>query len=731
MMPPLNPRPRHVVSPFAGTELCPLFGFALPPGATGPFFDEDRWPFDEVIGLPAYLRPNQRALDFTPIANTEWRLTAKEYIAALMAPRHDAVRDLAHAERTVQTVTTCHGKLSELIRWFKWLTEQGITDLDQVTTYHCTAYVDFRGEKLGDDGEVVADSPSTRAVAMGVVIGLAQYQELFSGQKFRDDLRPFDGASAAGGSGRSAEVGGANKVQPLASEVQQPLLAAVLYMIQALAPHILREAEVKRKRQAADRRLTVTKHPGHGAFQRNLERRVETGEPLELMTPAAVKDVRARGLREEDDPLAAVSLGALARECGTRQFRGDWLPELRPDVERALALVGACAPYGRHAAEVERADGQGHVAWTEPLFSVELKFLVGYLATACGLALAALAGMRHCELGELVVGCRQPPQEITPGLFRYRLTGKLIKGQPLGGVRDEWVVTREVYEAIEVAEQLLGPDAAPGTSLFHPVFCDTTYQNFRTWVNGPAGQRLGLSPIPEGAVTPRALRRTLAVEIAYRPGGLLAAKLQLKHLSVVTTEGYAARPGGAQAKFLAEINELEEERNIGILTDVYRDYQNGIMPSGPGARDLISLFTSVDGRLHELAELAPQIVDSDQEVVAMLAARARTLHLGTANYCWFIDPAKALCLRLAGTPDADRPLAGMCDSARCPQATHHPCHRPVWDDSRQTTKIFIGSLSRRQKTERARLEVSLARAERVLAEIDHVATAGAARKDEN
>ncbi|MDX3402559.1 hypothetical protein B0E38_01432 [Streptomyces sp. 111WW2] len=729
MMPPLNLRPRRLVSPFAGAELCPLFGFAVPLDVTGPFFDEDRWPFDEVIGLPAYLRPNQRALDFTPIVNREWRLTAKEYIAALMAPRHDAVRDLAHAERTVQTLTTCHGKLSELIRWFKWLTEQGITDLEQVTNYHCTAYVDFWAEKLGDDGEVVADSPSTRAVAMGAPIGLAQYRALFSGQKFRDDLRPFDGASAAGGSGRTAELGGANKVQPLSSEVQQPLLAAVLYVIQTLGQHILSEAEAKRQRQAADRILTSHKHPRREAFLRNLERRVESGEPLELMTPAAVKDARARGLREENDPLAAVSLSALARECGTRQFYGAWLPALRPDLERALALVGVCAPYGRRAAEVERADGQGQVAWTEPLFSTELKFLVGYLATACGLAVAALAGMRHCELGELVVGCRQPPLEIAPGLFRYRLAGKLIKGQPLGGVRDEWVVTKEVYEAIDVAEKLLGPDAAPGTSLFHPVFCDTTYQNFRTWVNGPAGQRLGLAPIPEGAVTPRALRRSLAVEIAYRPGGLLAAKLQLKHLSVATTEGYAARPGGAQAKFLAEINELEEERNIGILTGVYHDYQRGIMPSGPGARDLIGLFTSVDGRLHELSELAPQLVDSDQEVVAMLTARAHTLHLGTANYCWFIDPAKALCLRLAGTPDADRPLAGMCDSARCPQATHHPCHRPVWEESRQTAKVFIGSLSRRQKTERARLEASVARAERVLAEIDQVA-AGAAGKDE-
>ncbi|MFF3342988.1 hypothetical protein [Streptomyces flavidovirens] len=111
------------------------------------------------------------------------------------------------------------------------------------------------------------------------------------------------------------------------------------------------------------------------------------------------------------------------------------------------------------------------------------------------------------------------------------------------------------------------------------------------------------------------------------------------------------------------------------------------------------------------------------------SARARTLHLGTANYCWFIDPAEALCLRLAGTPDADRPLAGMCDSARCPQATHHPCHRPVWEEARQNAKVFIGSLSRRQKTERARVEASVTRAERVLAEIDH-STALATGKDE-
>ena len=60
----------------------------------------------------------------------------------------------------------------------------------------------------------------------------------------------------------------------------------------------------------------------------------------------------------------------------------------------------------------------------------------------------------------------------------------------------------------------------------------------------------------------------------------------------------------------------------------------------------------------------------------------------------------------------------MCDSARCPQATHHPCHRPVWADADATTKTFLGSLGPARKTEKARLQADSARAQRVLAEID-------------
>ncbi|SCF58734.1 MULTISPECIES: hypothetical protein [unclassified Streptomyces] len=106
----------------------------------------------------------------------------------------------------------------------------------------------------------------------------------------------------------------------------------------------------------------------------------------------------------------------------------------------------------------------------------------------------------------------------------------------------------------------------------------------------------------------------------------------------------------------------------------------------------------------------------------LLTKRAKVLHLGPANYCWFTDPSRALCLKLAGTPAADRPLVGMCDSARCPQATHHPCHRPVWAEHAERTEAFLGQLGTTRKTERTRLQSDYDRALRVVAEIDAAST---------
>ena len=423
------------------------------------------------------------------------------------------------------------------------------------------------------------------------------------------------------------------------------------------------------------------------------------------------------GRLSQGDPLTEVSLDSLAREAGRGDFQWSWLDQLRPGILSAIDAVGIEEPYGRNAPVVTRADGNGELPWTLPVPVHQISTLTRSLQTACIIVIAAVSGMRASEISEIAAGCRRPVEEPVPGLTRYRIASKVIKGQPPGGTDDEWVVTKEVFDAVEAAEQLTG-NAEAGTLLFGRFAFNLMFQCFRSWVNGPAGHRLGLEQIPAGPLSPRMLRRTLAIELAYRPSGLLAAKIQLKHVSCATTEGYANRPGGAQSRLLADVTREETKRNLEITMAEYQRHLQGIQPSGPGARDLIRLFQSVDGASTTGSGTPPNVIPADQQVRTMLAKRSATLHLGTANYCWFTDPSRALCLKLAGTPDADRPLLGMCDSARCPQATHHPCHRPAWAASAENTKTFLGSLGRGQKTERTRLEAELARAERVLSEID-------------
>ncbi len=154
----------------------------------------------------------------------------------------------------------------------------------------------------------------------------------------------------------------------------------------------------------------------------------------------------------------------------------------------------------------------------------------------------------------------------------------------------------------------------------------------------------------------------------------------------------------------------------------FRDYQQGIHPSGPGARGLLEFFAAVDAQLPATTPADPAVLGSDREVLNLLSKRARTLHLAAANYCWFADPAKALCLRLAGTPDAGKPLAGLCDSARCAQATHHPCHREIWADHAGNTAAFLGALDPTRRAEKTRLQQEHARSLRILQQIDSAAT---------
>lgn len=717
MTSPVTAGPSMGRSPFAGLDLCRAIGITVAPGAAGPNFDQDVWDFNPVTDLAAYMAASHKRWNLAAIRNPLWRIVAKEYLVALMVPTHESVRELPSAFRVARTVAACVNKHYELIRWLNWLTDNGATELGQVTDHLCESYITDRRTGHGKDGTIIEKRGAVNGAAQ-VVAGLAQYRDLFTTDRYPAGFRPFGGRAAVAVAGLKTPA--ENSTPPVPAEIIQPMLAAALYVVDTLGAQVVSlTRHIKAERERVNR-LPEPRSPGWGVLLQAINRRVAEGRPFNRV-PSRIEPI-TRYAVDESDPLWGISLRDVAAEAGFGHFRGEWLAVLRPALERAVAQVGIDEPIGRNATLVARADSQGEVPWTLPLSERHARVLPDVVRTACLLVIAAATGMRSSELFELALGCRLSPERKAPGLVRYRLAGKVIKHRGYGGEADEWVVVGEVHRAVALAEQLLDADAEPGTLLFGRTVFKNTYGTFRKWVNGPAGQRLGLAPIPEAPVELRMLRRTLAIELAYRPGGLLAAKVALKHISVVTTEGYAGRPGGAQAKFLAEVGAEEQKRNLGLLLDEIGNYQRGVRPAGPHANDLIEFFDTVDGKLTDEQRAAPKIILNDQELRRMLAKRAKTLHLGVANYCWFTDPGKALCLRLAGTPTADRPLIGMCDSARCPQATHHPCHRPVWEQAVQSTTVFLGALGRAQKTERTRLEAQLDRAQRVLADIDAAGT---------
>ena len=220
------------------------------------------------------------------------------------------------------------------------------------------------------------------------------------------------------------------------------------------------------------------------------------------------------------------------------------------------------------------------------------------------------------------------------------------------------------------------------------------------------------------------LRRTLAIELAYRPGGLLAAKLHLKHISVATTEGYASRPGGAQAELLAEVNKHEADRNLDLVWAEFRNYQHGVMPAGPGARELTEFFASIDAGLAPETPEAPKVQRSDREILNLLSRRASTLHLGIGELLLVHRPvpgALPQARRHPRPPTSPSPGCATPPAARRRPTT--PATGPSGPTSRRRPRPSSASLGPTRKTEKARLQADYHRAQRVLAEIDAAAPA--------
>ncbi|WP_300013762.1 hypothetical protein [Pseudonocardia sp.] len=593
-------------SVFAGADVCRTAGLTLRPGAVRPVYDDERWDFGGLADAPQEMTEREKLWDFSAIDNPRWRPVIKDLLLGLLAPHDERVLTVPAAFRTVRSPRTCYLYLRRAIAWCNWLTAHDVTTLGEVTQAHCEAFLEQHSWSHPETGQsrrrLARSTTSNLAKAIQV---LAPYGPLFLADRYRPGFVPWAGRTASQVTGRKANI--ENSTPPVPEHILAPLLANTLYLVETVGPHLAEEHD-RLRASPTEAGLSNAAHFGAARlarFEAAVDALRSRGAPLPRSSEAIVGQRLAAGW-DPHDPLLRVHVNLIARQARIRRLPAHQLPQMRPVLHAAVAEVGVAGWWGRDAAPVPRADTGEPVAWTEPLTAEELQRAVGYVLLAAQILTTATTGMRRCELMEITAGSRLPAREVHGGGRRFRLASRLIKHQRFGGIPDEWVVIEQVDRAVALAERLTG--AAPGQPLFGAVLIGTSYHNLRAWLTEPFARRLGLAALPAGPVNARMLRRTLAQEMAKRPGGLLAAKIHLKHVSVATTEGYAHRPGGSQALFRAEVEHAEHQHHLELTVAAFRDYQNSQelhQAGGETAGRLVSMSSEwlVSGRCHRPLDL--------------------------------------------------------------------------------------------------------------------------------
>ena len=393
-------------SPFNGSDVCAAAALPLVPGGRTVMFDQDVWDFGDVAGLAAYLDLRDSRLGFTAITDRRWRLVAKEYIYARLAPADPVAAVLPGACRVPLTLKSCRTRLAETAGWLNWLTSQRIASLGQVTQDHCDRYLIGRRRRKNAAGAVIGtlDDASLRIPA-AVIIELADYGELFTADRYAGGFTPWRGRTSSQVAGM--RNGGENKTPPLDQQILQPLLAAAFYMTETLgpsggpAPEDPPGSPAKRKDPAPPRPPSMsctpcsagTATPASPCRTRQRGHPGPPGHGVGARGPAAARQLRGPGERR--------------RRQAARPRHHDHRPA--PVILDVLGQVGLAKPWARDAAAVTVAGGTTAIPWTVPLDTREARCLAGFLHTACLVLTAMITGMRSCELMELRAGCRAAP----------------------------------------------------------------------------------------------------------------------------------------------------------------------------------------------------------------------------------------------------------------------------------------------------------------------------------
>lgn len=304
------------------------------------------------------------------------------------------------------------------------------------------------------------------------------------------------------------------------------------------------------------------------------------------------------------------------------------------------------------------------------------------ISAACLITVAYLTGMRSDEVLALSRGCCTPIQHTgSTSPIGYEILGQTFKsavenGRAVpGGFQREvpWRAVKPVADAIAVMESLHGSNRLfPRTTLLQaaldrpidprtpaPVNVSSAFHNLIRWCNQrsidldrPAES---IPADPDGRITPRRLRRTLAWFVYRRPAGRIALGIQYGHLHSATTDGYGSRVSVG----LRDLFPMEEAFALrDSLNDAAQQMTESPGVSGPAANRYRAGIAAYQHQYAGLTLTARQAKD-------LLANPAMRIYDGPEQVlaCCF-DPSKALCRRDSTAESTSTPDLTACDS-RC------------------------------------------------------------------
>lgn len=586
------------------------------------------------------------------------------------------------ATRERPAVATLRGVIRSWGYLARWLGTCSIGSLAEITPELMEEYATERGSQDIDRRVLIQDLFSiTRLWAFAP----------FLLPEDRVPMPPWENPEV-GGTGayadglRQWQRGGENATAPIHPSVMSPLLVWALRTLTDLAPDILSaRAEMRR---ILINTATSSQPGGQDKIRAYLQQLDETGQPVPGFNSLRIQTIRQAHQHRTGSaaPPLPVHNQYIAGLLGVSVSQVNQRIGVNMQAFPGLTTGGGTPLSSEITGHI---DGR---PWRGTIDFEEVQDLSEHLMTAGLIVIAYLSGFRPQEVLQLERGCCTT-EHRPDGTVRHCISGRHFKTVidergnhiPQGAEREHpWTVIAPVQQAVTVLEDLTDsrllfpralskcykPRSYLGSALT-PALAASRIRRFTTWANDLARHHERdhelIPDDPEGAITLRRFRRTIAWFIARRPSGRIALGIQYGHVTASLADGY----GGRSTTDMLQLLDLEQAlATAETLAAAAERLTTGEGVSGPAAGRYIAAADEYQNtyaggfltkRQHKALIANPrlQVFDHPESFLS-------------CNY----DPHTALCNPTRGKADATAqrtPSHNRCQSA-CPNISRTDAH---------------------------------------------------------